>query len=97
MFSTREELIAERNRICEQLIAEGWDYDDARSATMTVAHVEEQGDSFHPALSEYRAAASKFLNAQTDDRDEIEKAIKRASALIDAQCDEMNDGTGARF
>lgn len=65
------EWLEKRDAVCAQLIAEGWDYDQARFATMTAGASQagllqdQPSGNTHSALSELAAA---FLTVTDDDR-----------------------------
>lgn len=65
------EWLEKRDAVCEQLIAEGWNYDQARFATMTVSATnagllaDQPTGKSHPALD---ALAQSLATVTEDDR-----------------------------
>lgn len=82
---TRQQLIAKRNEVQAALEAAGWDYDDARFATMTatanpLGFLSDQPTTVTPELLELaemaKAAAApapaKVVNGRMNSDDEME-------------------------
>lgn len=63
---TKEQLIEKRNKVFEMLISEGWDYDDARSATMTAGvNVDDQPETkHHPLVAELANLHLRYAEEQ---------------------------------
>lgn len=63
---TQQEIVQKRDEVVEWLIADGWDYDDARFATMTAIKKpegllsEQPSDKSHPALQELARLAAGY-------------------------------------
>jgi hypothetical protein len=63
----RQQLIAKRNEVTDSLIAQGWDYDDARFAAMTAAAQPDGilGDQMTTAAPELVELAKMAKEAQS--------------------------------
>lgn len=65
---TTTEFLKLRDEICDQLIAEGYDYDDAHFAAMTAGRIDGEGNKqspTHPLLVKLAAAKDSITE---DDR-----------------------------
>jgi hypothetical protein len=95
---TKQQLIEKRNAVCDQLIAEGWDYDDARAATMTAGStIDEQPEApAHLALAELTAMTQQYRTEQTPIEAAVAQESKAAAAeaMERAQQGKMRKGDG---
>ena len=72
-----------RDETFKKLIAEGWDYDDARFSTMSAGQIDGEGNQqtpTHPLLQELAIAKSQIT---IDDREQPTRPPRMANQFTD--------------